>query len=179
MGKWTSSVPSPPLSPLLHPDLSTSGGASAIQQPLATPGKAISRSRRNTISKPDAISSPATPYVTAPEESFHTHEAGVPHMQGEDRNKDGRRPGYDRDAQNSNEKRRRISNPPPFREEIPEYADRAQPSAVAKRKRRESNAAGLVQQGHDAPSSASVSTRSRRASQSAPRAAQIMVSDDH
>ena len=179
MGKWTSSVPSPPLSPLLHPDPSTSGSTSVIQQHPATPGKAISRSRRNTISKSDTVSSPATPYATAPEDSFHSHVAGVPHMQGEGRNKDGRRPGYDRDVQNSNERRRRISNPPPFRGEIPEYAERAQPSAVAKRKRRESNAAGLVQQGHDAPSSASASTRLRRASQSAPRTAQIMVSNDN
>ena len=179
MGKWTSSVPSPPLSPMLYPDPSTSGGASTIQQPPATPGKAISRSRRNTISKPDTVSSPATPYVTAPEDSFHSHVAGVPYMQGEGRNKDGRRPGYDRDVQNSNEKRRRISNPPPFRGEIPEYAERAQPSVVAKRKRRESNAASLVQQNHDASSSTSAPTRLRRASQSAPRAAQIMVSDDH
>lgn len=178
-GKWTSSVPSPPLSPLPHPDPSTSGGASAIQHPPATPGKAISRSRRNTISKPDAVSSPATPYATAPEDSFHSHVASVPHMQGEGRSKDGRRPGHDGDVKNSNETRRRISNPPPFRGEIPEYAERAQPSAVAKRKRRESNAASLVQQGHDAPSSASASTRLRRASLSAARAAQIMVSDDH
>jgi hypothetical protein len=181
IGRWTSSVPSPPLSPLLllHQDPSTSAGATASQQPPATPGKAISRSRRNTISKLDTVSSPATPYATAPEDSFHSHVASVPHIQGDGRSKDGQRPGNDRDVQNSSERRRRISNPPPFRGEIPEYAERAQPSAVVKRKRRESNAAGLVQQGHDAPSSASASTRLRRASLSASRAAQTMVSDGH
>lgn len=177
-GKWTSSVPSPPLSPLLYPDSSTSAGASAIQQLLATPGKAISRSRRNTISKPDAVSSPATHYATAPEDSFHSHVASVPHMQGEGGSKDGRRYVHDCDVQNASEKRRQIS-PPPSRGEIPEHVKRAQLSTVAKRKRRESTAAGLIQQGHDLSSFTSASTRSRRASLSASRAAQTMVSVDH
>jgi hypothetical protein len=182
-GKWASGVPSPPLSPLLHPDPSMLAVASAIQQPPATPGKTISRSRRNTISKPDTVSSPATPYATAPEDSFHSHVTSVPHMQEEGRSKDRQRSGHDRDVPYFSEKRRRISNPPLFRGEISEHAERAQPSTqpstVAKRKRRESNAAGLVQQGHDAPSFASAPTRLRRASLSASRAAQTMVSVEY
>ena len=178
-GKWTSSVPSPPLSPLPNPGPSMSVGISTTQQPPITPGKAISRSRRNTLSKPDPVSSPATPYATAPEDSFLSQVASVPRMQGEDRSKDKRSQGHDHDVQDFSEKRRQISNPAPFRGEIPEYAGRAQPNAVTKRKRRESNAAGLVQQVHDAPSNASASARLRRASLSASRAAEAMVSADH
>lgn len=176
--KWTSSVPSPPLSPLLMPDSSVSASASATQRARVTPGKAITRPRRNTLSRPDTVSSPATPYATAPEDSFHSHVTSGPHMQGEDKIRDGRKHGHDYGVQDSSEKRRRTSNPAPFRGEITEHVERTQPNLTTKRNRRESNAAGLIQQAHDAPSNASASARSRRSSLSASRAADTIVSVD-
>jgi hypothetical protein len=172
--KWTSSVPSPPLSPRLNPDPSMSAGRPMTQQPLVAPEKPSSRSRRNTISKPGTVSSPAMPYATTPQDSFPSQVASVLHMQGGDRSKDGQQR-HDYDVQDS----RSSLNPPPFLGEILEHVEHSQPSTMAKRKRRESNAAGLFQQVHNTPSNPSVSARSRRTSLSVVRAAETMVSLDY
>jgi hypothetical protein len=156
---------------------SVSANASTTQRARVTSGKAILRSRRNTLSKSDAVSSPATPYATAPEDSFQSHVASGPNLQGEDKIKDGRK--HDHGVEDSSEKHRRTSNPaPPWGDNI-EHAERTQPNPITKRKRRESNAAGLIQQPHDGPSNAGASARSRRVSLSASRAAETMVSANY
>lgn len=86
---------------------------------------------------------------------------------------------HDHDIRDSSEKRRRASNLTPFWGEIPEHADRTQANTATKRRRRESNAAGLVQQGRDGPSNAPAPTKLRRASLSASRAVETMVSVDY